>query len=292
MTSVQARHWAFTLNNYTVHEETELPDAGDQVRYIIYGREVGENGTPHLQGHVQFRDRKRASAVKRLLGTDRVHIEVARSPAASVEYCKKSGDFTEKGSMQVAGRRSDLDEFKEDAKTGILTLKEVREKHSSVYAKYPRFVIEYLQDHYPVKEIEAHALRPWQADLVERLRREPDDRSIVFIVDPTGNSGKTWFSQHIAKTFDKVQILPPSKRNDMAYALDPTIRILFLDAPRSKQGEYIQYDFLEDVKNGYVFSPKYESRVKTLKRVHVVVLMNEQPDMEKLSQDRYVIINI
>jgi len=292
MGSAKARHWAFTLNNHTVHEEAALPDASDKVRYLIYGREVGETGTPHLQGHVQFRDQQRAAAVKRLLGTDRVHIEVARSPLASVEYCKKSGDFTEKGSLQMSGRRNDLDEFKAEAQSGKLTLKEVREKHSAVYAKYPRFVIEYLQDHYPVKEIEAHALRPWQANLVERLRLPPDDRSIVFVVDPTGNNGKTWFSQHIAKSFENVQILPPSKRNDMAYALDPTIRILFLDAPRSKQGEYIQYDFLEDVKNGYVFSPKYESRVKTLKRVHVVVLMNEQPDMEKLSADRYVIINI
>lgn len=67
---------------------------------------------------------------------------------------------------------------------------------------------------------------------------------------------------------------------------------MFVDAPRSKQGEFIQYDFLEDVKNGYVFSTKYESRVKTLDNVHVVVNMNETPDMSKLSADRYHIIDI
>ena len=43
------------------------------------------------------------------------------------------------------------------------------------------------------------------------------------------------------------------------------------------------------MKNGYVFCSKYESRVKQLSPCHVVVFMNEDPDMNKLSKDRYVI---
>lgn len=78
----------------------------------------------------------------------------------------------------------------------------------------------------------------------------------------------------------------------MAYSLSEDIRVLFIDAPRSKQGEYIQYDFLEDVKNGRIFSGKYESRMKRLGPCHVVVMMNELPDMLKLSEDRYNIIEI
>jgi len=65
-----------------------------------------------------------------------------------------------------------------------------------------------------------------------------------------------------------------------------------MDAPRSKQGEYIQYDFLEEVKNGRVFCPKYESRMKRLGKCHVVVMMNEHPDLTKLSDDRYSIVTI
>ena len=68
--------------------------------------------------------------------------------------------------------------------------------------------------------------------------------------------------------------------------------MVLFDCPRSKQGEYIQYDFLEEVKNGYVFSGKYEPRIKRFKVPHVVVAMNEYPDMEKLSADRYNIITI
>ena len=73
----------------------------------------------------------------------------------------------------------------------------------------------------------------------------------------------------------------------MSFALRVDIRVLFIDAPRAKQGEYLQYDFLEEVKNGLVFSSKYESRMKILDKCHVVVLLNEDPDATKLSVDRY-----
>ncbi len=124
------------------------------------------------------------------------------------------------------------------------------------------------------------------------LNLPANDRTITFLVDTVGNSGKTWFSHYYASLHANVQVLLPGKKADMAYALDSTIRVLFVDAPRSKQGEFIQYDFLEDVKNGYVFSPKYESRVKHLSKVHVVVNMNEMPDPHKLSHDRYNIIHV
>ena len=78
----------------------------------------------------------------------------------------------------------------------------------------------------------------------------------------------------------------------MAYVVNEDNKVFFFDCPRSKQGEFIQYDFLEELKNGFIFSPKYESRVKTLRTPHVVVLMNEYPDLEKLSADRYSITTL
>lgn len=83
------------------------------------------------------------------------------------------------------------------------------------------------------------------------------------------------------------QIIVPGKKADMAYVVMESSRVFFFDCPRSKQGDFIQYDFLEEVKNGYIFSPKYESRIKKLATPHIVVLMNEYPDMSKLSEDRY-----
>ena len=78
----------------------------------------------------------------------------------------------------------------------------------------------------------------------------------------------------------------------MAHVLDSTNKVVFVDAPRSKQGEYLQCDFIEELKNGYVFSTKYESRFKRFHPPHVVIMMNEMPDMTKLSEDRYNIQEI
>ena len=80
---------------------------------------------------------------------------------------------------------------------------------------------------------------------------------------------------------------------DMVYALNTlgySPHVCIIDAPRSKQGEYLQYDFLEELKNGRVFNTKYESRMIEFPIPHVVVMMNEEPDMTKLSSDRYNLI--
>lgn len=285
-------HWIFTLNNYTAVDELHLSSlVEDNVcRYLIYGKEVAETGTPHLQGFVQFYIRKRMTQCRNLI-SDRAYFELARDVDAAVDYCKKEHDFVEYGILERScGRRTDLEAFKADVKSGVTDLAVLRETHSSVLAKYHRFALDYVNDNIGTRHTKAHPLYQWQYDLKVLLDAEPDDRHIIFIVDFDGNSGKSWFCHRYAYENEDVQIIPPGKKNDMCYALRLDIRVLFIDAPRSKQGDYIQYDFLEEVKNGYIFSPKYESRTKSLKPCHVVVMMNEDPDMNKLSPDRYQII--
>lgn len=291
-----SKNWCFTLNNYTEDDISRLNDliqTERKVTYIIYGKEVGQSGTPHLQGFVTFRSRLRLNQVKELIGSN-PHVEVARNPNASINYCKKEGDWKEFGQRGGGqGKRSDLDDFKEAVKAGMLSLSEIREHHSETYAKYPRFVLEYIDDNYPQVVIPDFPLRPWQLDLKRRLEEPADRRKIIFIVDEVGNSGKSWFAHYYTRLLGECcQVMLPGKKADMAFALKAGLKVLFLDAPRSKQGEFIQYDFLEDLKNGYVFSTKYESRIKSYEPLHVVVNMNESPDMTKLSADRYVIVNI
>lgn len=292
----RALHWCFTVNNYTDanvdHVSSLVGEGGGDVTFVIFGKEVGESGTPHLQGFISFKTRKRLQQVQTLFGCN-PHLEVSRNVPKSIAYCEKDSDVYEFGTRPCkAGARRDLDAFKEDVKAGMLDLKSIRDTHSEVYAKYTRFCLEYIQDNYPQKVMEDHELREWQEQLKTILDGEPDDRTVHFVVDETGNSGKTWFAHWYSQKHENCQVLLPGKKSDMAFALDSTIRVLFVDAPRSKQGDFIQYDFLEDCKNGYVFSNKYESRVKTLSKLHVVVNMNEFPDMGKLSEDRYNIIKV
>lgn len=289
-----SRAYCFTWNNPTAGDVQYLESLAPSVDYLLFGREVGEEGTSHLQGFVYFKTRKRFNQVRGIFRNN--HVETTRNVPASILYCKKDNDYEEYGENPLErnnpGKRCDLENFKDDVKTGAFSFADLREMHSKVFAKYPRFCQDYIADHVPRPILEDHDLRVWQADLRERLKGEPDRRSIVFVVDTVGNQGKSWFARWFAKEHERCQVMQPGKKADMAYALDSNIRVLFLDAPRSKQGEFIHYDFLEQIKDGMVFSTKYESRMKHLNLCHVVVLMNEPPDMTKLSEDRYVIINL
>lgn len=85
------RNFTFTHNNYP---DTELED-NLLCKYIIYGKEVGESGTPHLQGFVTFVNGRSLSAVIKMLPG--CHVEVARNWSAAIEYCRKEGVVTERG---------------------------------------------------------------------------------------------------------------------------------------------------------------------------------------------------
>lgn len=288
----RAKYWCFTLNNYTPADVDRLSAPIPQVDYLIFGKEIAPSGTPHLQGTVCFQSRKRLSQLVTTIG--RAHFTVTQLLSQSIEYCKKDGDFTEVGTIPAAGearkeRPDILEEFKNSVKEGVTDLATLREMHSAVCAQYPRFVFEYISDCRPAIKVDSHPLRDWQAVLHGQLILAPDKREIYFIVDASGNQGKSWFARYYCDLHDNAQIIVPGKKADMAYVVREDAKVFFFDCPRSKQGDFIQYDLLEELKNGYIFSPKYESRIKKLATPHVVVLMNEYPDMTKLSEDRYAV---
>ena len=91
----QAKRWCYTINN-----PTDPPPALDDISsYHVYGKEVGESGTPHYQGFIIFKDRKRLNQVKSLINS-RGHFEVAKGKnSQAADYCKKDGQFVEFGSL-------------------------------------------------------------------------------------------------------------------------------------------------------------------------------------------------
>jgi len=214
------------------------------------------------------------------------------SASQNKAYCSKEGVFSEFGDISSSqGTRNDLEEFKSAVKEGNRDKRILIEEHTDVFAKYPRFVLEYLALTQPEPPVEDHTYHTWQNILATKLNGPPNDREIVFVVDKTGGNGKTWFAKHWVAKDLKSQYMEMGKKADMAYALNPEITTLFVNCTR-QQVEFLNYSFLESVKDGMVFSTKYESGIKKLQKCHVVVMMNQDPDMEKLSIDRYKIIEI
>jgi len=99
--SPKSRSWCFTINNYTEQEYESLFEDHNSVKYMIVGKEVGENQTPHLQGYVWCKNQIRMATVKTIAGS-RAHLEIAKgNHEQNYKYCSKDGDFKEVGTRPI-----------------------------------------------------------------------------------------------------------------------------------------------------------------------------------------------
>ena len=67
--------------------------------------------------------------------------------------------------------------------------------------------------------------------------------------------------------------------------------IVIFDVPRDN-GNKVSYKSIESIKNGVIFSSKYESGYKIFNSPHVIVFANCEPEYSSLSSDRWVVKNI
>lgn len=303
---MQSQRWVFTINN-PVEEDTNVlsgiidnvPTNG--VDYIVYGREVGDNGTPHLQGFIAFTNRKRFNAVRTVLG-HRAHIEISRgTPQQAADYCKKDGDFVEGGELPRPRERAPTITDFRDWVLSEYGGSERQPSSREIANRFPNLFVRYgerlslLAAHLcpPPDLVTQSPLMEWQMDLYEELELPPDDRRVCFYVDSDGGKGKSYFCRYyLTRNPSKTQILSGGKRDDIAHAIDVTKTVFLFNMPRGGM-EFMQYTILEQLKDRMIFSPKYNSLTKVLwRQCHVIVFCNEMPDQSKMSYDRFKIVNL
>lgn len=131
--SKSARRWCYTLNNYTENDETSIQAI--PCIYHVYGREIGETGTPHLQGYIQFEHSKSLAGLKLLI--PKGHLEQARGTGEENHaYCtKQDKQAFEFGDLKSQGKRTDLDALLTDIKSGM-ALPAIVETHPTEFFKY------------------------------------------------------------------------------------------------------------------------------------------------------------
>ena len=93
----KSRSFSFTINNYKSVPTGLHP----KMKYLCYGKEVGENGTPHIQGYVVFKN-QHWKPHQYFLEHGHGHFEITRgTPQQNIDYCSKEGNFTEFGTRPM-----------------------------------------------------------------------------------------------------------------------------------------------------------------------------------------------
>lgn len=145
----RARSFCFTHNNYGEDDLASL-QALTFVKYGCVGKEIGESGTPHLQGYLLVKNPKELSAMikalKNALGTA-PHVEICKgSPQSNIEYCSKGGDVTEWGTKPKMGRRMDLEHAAEMVREGKRMI-EIADEHPGTFIRYHKGIRAYKELH-------------------------------------------------------------------------------------------------------------------------------------------------
>lgn len=179
----RVKDWCFTINNPT-EEDGEAVLALPH-KYLVFQVEIGEQGTPHIQGFVQMKKRTTSERMSRLLS--RAHLEVRKGTAEqAAHYCKKPvgiyiglpndaqpcqcqhcqgcqrfDNFQESGVLDTTeqGTRTDINLAVEACRNG--GLRAVKAEYPTTFIKYPRGFAELAQSYVPPRDFKTTVTVLW-----------------------------------------------------------------------------------------------------------------------------------
>lgn len=291
----------------------------DRVRYMCWAMETcPETGREHVQLYFELYKKTTLTGALALFNQtgSTLHLDIARgSGFENRSYIKGPWEkddkvkplnptFQEIGRMSKgSGHRTDLDEVQKALDEGA-TFDEVASSHFSVVARCSNFVQAYARGvsrkraREEGEAIYADAvLHPWQSKYEDILLGDVDNRAVYWVYDYAGNTGKSFFISYMCAKHGAVSF-SPARVVDLAFAYDMQKIVLFdlarTTAPSEDKSHTLDslYSFIEMLKNGRIFSSKYESVTKTFAPPHVLVVANFPPDKSKLSADRWNIEEI
>lgn len=275
----KSRKWIFTYNNYENTKTQEiLCYLKKSSSKFIFGYEIGSNGTPHLQGYMEFKNPVKDETLRNN-GFDKCYLTNAKGTL------KQNFDYTTKdGTFEYGG--FELDEIEKPDK-----------KNKDEYIKYmmeqkKKTILENIY-----KDVK---MKPLQQKIIDIIESESNNRTINWIIDYKGNYGKSFLTKYL---FCKENgIIVNGKTNDIFNSLnnyqlendfkDP--KFVIIDIPRSSKGytEHL-YNIMEKIKDGLLYSGKYEGgTILYEKPPHIIVFSNEEPSVEKMSKDRWNIMKV
>lgn len=243
----------FTLNNYT-EDEVRCVKEWD-CKYLIFGKEVGESGTLHLQGYVSFANAKTLAVLKKKYSAT-AHWEIALgTPKQASDYCSKDGDVFEKGTRPLSQVEKGVGE-KERWAASLLCVEEKRYEDID-----PQMLVQHL------KQLEYAVQRKRQ--MKRKLETIEGEFQHEWFVGPPG-CGK---SKAARDENPGAFIKDPETPWWDAYDFEDVVIIDDFDKFQVKQGGQMKrlsdrYPFQAQVKGGYL----------TIRPKKVIVTSNYRPE--------------
>lgn len=244
-------------------------------------------GRVHVQGCFYLGNARSLSGLlKSFVGSplERAHLEPTRAYEAARKYCGKEDTRCEEfarcsmGSPpeSVGGRRGG----------GVVV--QLRKRRAE-----------------PTDYFEEAKATEWQRKCLEVVDGEVDRRAVWWFWGQRGNVGKSTLARHLVGfRFRDRAILVGGAAGDIRFGVysfltggkdgkedEKDLRVVVIDVPRTNAG-HVSYQAIEDIKNGAMFSTKYESGMCLFEPPHVIVFANVQPEYDKLSKDRWQVIAI
>lgn len=120
---------------------------------------------------------------------------------------------------------------------------------------------------------------------------EQNDREIDVIIDPYGNTGKTWLARYLYQR-GRGFYVPPTitdARTLIQYVANGYDKepYVVIDIARSTKWTNALYVAVETIKDGLIYDARYKTTVRDIHGVKVLVTCNESPVLKKLSRDRW-----
>lgn len=253
--------WYATVNNWSQDQWDQMDqifDSCDDIECAVMGKEVGESGTPHLQCYMEFkrRIRPRESGIFKALGT-------------AIHWGDEFGKPCKKKMPRAVGINycSKDGDFK------------------CYRCKKPRELKLIVPD------------RDWEVAILDKIKEEPDDRTIHWVWSKKGCMGKSCFSKYLVAKHNACVL--HGKGDNVRHGLAQWITdkgefpdIVVYPIPKCFSAQYLSYEGLEQIKDMFFYSGKYEGGQVCGPNPHVFVFANEPPDKSKMSADRWDIKRI
>lgn len=273
----RSKRFKFVWNNYGECDVAFLK-SWDEVSYIHFAKEVAPTtGMKHLDGYFEMKKVVTLNVLWKKF--PKTWIRVAKGNVdQNVDYSSK-----EEGESFVRG---------EPMKSHGGARRGAGRPRPEGAEEFRREVIERLL----VDEYTNVLWSVWQAEALRIIEAERSDRLVHWFWEPEGNRGKSYLAKYVVMKEAGVIVCDGKKDNIfnqvntmMEAGIEP--RIVIMDIPRQMEGK-INMGVIEALKNGMIYSGKYEGGVCCFRSPVVLCFANFKPEVEGLSMDRWNIRDI